>query len=285
MKKKPLILLISAAAILASCSQGGQTASSSESSSESSSQTSSTQESASSEESSSEQSSSEPLHVAEEMIGRWYITSSSFGVLPLNGIFDIAEDDTLAIGQVVLSLKGNYAGYEDTYFFTYGTISFTVSYDADKKGLDWGYQNASEYDIGFASSEPINNGYAYEGSEYPMDKINSYIGTSGNVPAYASSTYKLKLFTSYYNSKPCGGLEIPSTSLDAFKAYIETLLNSGYTFPAYTGEVSRDKFYVGYDEDKVYTLRMIYFSDDKEADVFYHAYDESLLPKGSSSNE
>lgn len=208
------------------------------------------------------------------------------GVLPLNGIFDIADDDTLSIGERTLTLRGHYANYDETYLFVYGSIQFIVSYDADKKGLDWGYANGDDQDYGFAESEPINNGYAYEGSDYPMETINKYIGTSGSVPAYESSTYKLKLFTSYYNAKPCGGLEIPSTTLDAMKSYIDSLIEAGYAFPKYGGVAAAGSFYVGYDADKIYTLRIIFFSDDSEVDIFYHAYDETLLPKQeASSNE
>ena len=265
MKKKSLILLLTAAAMLASCAQSGNANSSSS-------------DSTSSPESSSI---SEPLHVLEEMVGRWYIYSSSAGVLPINGIFDIDEDDTLAIGEVVLSLKGNYAGFDDAYLFAYGTIQFIVSYDAEKKGLDWGYQNGETYDFGFATSEPVSNGYAYEGSDYPMAMINEYIGTTGEVPAYTSSTYKLKLFNSSLNNAPSADLEIPSTNLYVVKAYLDTLVEAGFVFPTYSGEAATNTFYVGYDADEVYTLRVIYFGDDEEAHVFYYAYDATLLPKES----
>lgn len=281
MKKTPLILLLTAAAMLASCSQGGNSASSS--SEKKSPSSDSISSNASSSGSESKDSSSEALHVLPEMVGRWYIYSSSAGVLPINGIFDIADDDTLAIGEVVLSLAGNYAGFDDTYLFTYGTIQFIVSYDAEKKGLDWGYQNVDTYDFGFATSTPVSDGYDYESSDYPMAMINEYIGTSGEVPAYASSTYKLKLFNSSLNNKPSGDLEIPSTSLLAVKAYLDALVDGGYTFPTYSGETAASTFYVGYDADKVYTLRIIYFADDQEAHVFYYAYDATLLPKGADN--
>ncbi len=278
MKKKPFVLLFAASALLASCGQGG-----SQNSSASSSQAQSSQASSSSSEEpiSSSTSSSQTLHVTEEMVGRWYIYSSSAGVLPINGIFDINDDDTLDIGQVTLSLSGNYANFDDTYLFTYGTIQFIVSYDASNKGLDWGYQNGDTYDFGFATDTPVSSGYNYEGSEYPMAMINEYIGTKGEVPAFASSTYKLKLFNSSLNDKPSADLEIPSTNLDAVKTYLDTLVENGYTFSTYSGTAVSQTFYVGYDADKTYTLRVIYFADNSEAHVFYYSYDAALLPKES----
>ncbi len=222
------------------------------------------------------------ISIPEEMVGRWYIISSTTGVLPLNGIFDICGDDTLEIGERTLELAGHYAGYEESYLFTYGTIKFIVSYDASKKGIDWGYQNGETYDLGFASSEPLSNGYDYEGDTFPMDKINEYLGTSGSIKAMESSTYRLKLFTSSLNNLKCASVEVSETTLKKTMDYISELIKDGYSFPAYGGSLSSGSFAIGYDASKTYLLRIIFFSEDEEADIFIYNYDETLLPKESS---
>ncbi len=230
---------------------------------------------------SSKSESAEKISVPEEMIGRWYIVSSTSGVLPLNGIFDIYGDDTLAIGERTLTLQGHYANFDDAYLFTYGTIRFIVSYDESKKGLDWGYQNGESYDMGFASSEPLSDDYAYEGDTFPMEKINEYLSTSGSIRAMDSDLYRLKLFTSAFNEARCASVEIPETTLKKTVNYITDLIDDGFVFPSYGGSLNAGSFAIGYDQSKTYLLRIIFFSDSEEANIFVYNYDETLLPKGS----
>lgn len=238
-------------------------------------------ESSISENSSSSSEESIEIDVPSVMVGTWYVHSSNMGEIPVNGIFTINENKTLDIGQRTLSLYGNYENYEDSYEFIYGTIHFIVSYDEDHKMIDWGYQNGNTYDMGTAGSEPLTeNTYEYEGAEYPMNKINEYLGTSGNVPAFEADYYYLDLFSSSYASK-AAMLEIDGTTTTETATYIQTLIDAGYTFyKEFGGTVTAGTFYVGYDSNKIYTLRIIYYSEDKaedcETDIFYYAYSESI---------
>ncbi len=243
-------------------------------SAESSSLTSEESKSSSSSESSS--SNEETLTIPSVMVGRWYIYSSSAGVLPLNGIFDINENNTLSIGERTLTLSGHYAGYEETYKFVYGTITFIVSYDEEKDGIDWGYTNASTSDFGFATRTYIDNFYAYEGNKFPMEQIKKYLGTTLDIPVYENDSYKLKFFTSYFTNDKCASIELADTTADKTLAYINLLKENGYTFYADVEKITSQKAYVSYDSTKTYTIRIIHFADDSETDIFVHPYCESL---------
>ena len=235
---------------------------------------------------SSEESCSLDVHIPSEMVGTWYVISSTTGTIPLNGIFEIKSDDTLEIGERTLALMGTYATFDDAYLFSYGTIRFIVSYDSSKEGIDWGYQNGEDYDLGFASSEPIDDSYDYEGDTFPMGKINEYLGTEGSITPMSASTYRLKLFTSSLNEMKCASIEMPGTKLKSTMSYIADLIEEGYSFPAYGGSLSAGSFAIGYDQTKTYLVRIIFFDNDDEedeTDMFIYSYDETLLPKASSS--
>lgn len=261
--KRNIAFLLTITAMLASCEKGGEVSSS--------------KDLPSSEEfSSSLPSSEEKLHIPSPMVGTWYISSSQMGVLPLNGIFEIFENDTLSIGERTLSLQGHYAGYEEAYEFVYNSIHFIVSYDEEKSGIDWGYQNGEDQDFGFALSEPLSNKYDYEGEDYPMAQIKEYLGTSLDVPTMKGTPYKLKLYTSsLYNAK-CAALEIGATTLEETITYISTLTEGGYVFSKNGADIKNDTFTVGYDANKTYSLRIIYFSDANETDVFFYNYNENI---------
>lgn len=276
------------ALLLAGCSAASDSSSSLSSGGDASnSDSSKSSEAISSEESSSSDgSSSLSVHIPTEMVGTWYVTSSTTGTIPLNGIFEIKSDDTLEIGERTLALKGTYANFDDAYLFSYGTIRFVVSFDSVKEGIDWGYQNGEDYDLGFASSEPIDNSYDYEGNTFPMDKINEYLGTKGSITPMSSSTYRLKLFTSSLNEMKCASIEMPGTKLKNVMSYITDLIDEGYTFPAYGGSLSAGSFAIGYDQSKTYLVRIVFFDNDEEedeTDMFIYSYDDTLLPKESSS--
>ena len=272
MKKSVLCLALSSILLAGCSSPAGQEGSSNASSDVNESESTSSETT----------SSKADIHIPEEMIGRWYIISSSFGILPLNGIFDICADDTLEIGERTLELAGHYASFDEAYLFTYGTINFVVSYDSSKEGIDWGYINGESQDLGFASSEPLSDNYDYEGDVFPMDKINEYLGTSGSIKAMESSSYRLKLFVSSLNNLKCASVEVPGTTLKKTMDYIADLIEDGYSFPAYGGTLGSGNFAIGYDASKTYLVRIIFFSDESEADIFIYNYDEALLPKESS---
>ena len=118
--------------------------------------------------------------------------------------------------------------------------------------------------------------YDYEGESYPMSQIKEYLGTSLDVPAMKGTSYKLKLYaSSLYNAK-CAALEISSTTLEETIAYISALTEGGYVFSKNGTNVKNDAFTVGYDADKNYTLRIIYFSDANETDIFFYNYNANI---------
>lgn len=268
--KRRLLYLLTIPLLLASCSIKEET-----------SQNTSSSEETSSQESESSSESIEEIHIPTKMVGRWYISSSNMGEIPVNGIFDINEDDTLEIGERTLSLKGNYAGYTDSYEFVYGTIHFIVSYDEEDNGINWAYQNGETYDFGFAKDEPTtSNTYEYEGAEYPMDMINEYLGTEGNVPAFEASYYYLDLFTSSMYDAKCANVEIDGTTKESTASYISSLVEAGYTFSNFENSVTASTFYYGYDANKIYSLRVIFYEEDTEeeceTDIFIYKYNEKI---------
>ncbi|HBN00367.1 MAG TPA: hypothetical protein DD384_03945 [Firmicutes bacterium] len=266
--KRDFIFLLTLISLLPSCGSGREETSSTSQEGLLTSEASSKEDSTSSK---------EELHIPVEMVGTWYITSSQMGVLPVNGIFEISGDDTLLIGERTLSLNGNYAGYEEAYEFVYKSIHFIVSYDAEKNGIDWGYQNGENQDFGFAESEPLSNSYDYEGEEYPMNQIKEYLSTTLDVPAMAASSYKLKLYESSLYSAKCAALEISTTTLEDTIGYVAALVNEGYTFSKNGEEIKDDVFTAGYDANKVYSLRIIYFPDEKETNVFFYNYNAKIV--------
>lgn len=270
--KRSLVFLLTLISLLSSCGEGERSSSSQDSFDTN--EISSPDASPSSPDSSL---SSEEIHTPSEMVGKWYITSSQMGVLPVNGIFEIFDNDTLSIGQRTLSLEGNYAGYEDTYEFVYKSIHFIVSYDAEKDGIDWGYQNGENQDFGFAESEPLNNSYAYEGDTYPINQIKEYLGTSLDVPGMTATSYKLRLYKSSLYDAKCAALEISTTTLEETIAYVATLTENGYVFSKNGSEIQEDTFTVGYDAKKTYSIRIIHFSDTEETDVFFYNYNTNIV--------
>ena len=168
-----------------------------------------------------------------------------------NTTFTISPNKTLQIANVTCTYTGQYDSYKDTYKFVYRTMYFVVSYDADEPGVDWGYFNTNEQDAGFARSTPFG-AYDYIGPDWPMEMINSYIGTNGTIPAYTTDTYYLRLNQSLKFECPTGNVEIHNTNLSNTQAYVDSLSAIGYTFYNYSGTVQNNKFVVGYDKDKTY---------------------------------
>ncbi len=272
--KKKLPLLLATSLMLVGCVD--HTSASSSSNSPSSEETSS-QESSSS-------SNDETLHVQSEMIGTWYISSVMDGLFEINSIFKINADDTLEFGQRTLTLQGHYENYEETYKFVYGTITFIASYDAEHKGIDWGYKNGNDADMGFAQSEPVSDEikYDYEGTEYPISMIKKYLETSLDIPTPNGSNYRLQLYTSsLYSNAKCAYLGVQGYTTKQTLTYLKSLQGSGYTFyKDLPSKVSNDTFYTCYDESKTYSIRIHHYektsSEPEEMSVFIYKYDEKI---------
>ena len=90
------------------------------------------------------------------IVGTWYVFTSTNGVIPMNYSFTVNEDKTMTLSNYTLTWKGLYSGFEGTHLFKFGTISFILSYDDTKgnEGVDWGYINTNEQDLGFARNIP-----------------------------------------------------------------------------------------------------------------------------------
>ncbi len=304
--KKNLLLLLATSMLLGSCAQPASSSSSNEDNSSVSSNESSSENSSSSEESSSsneDSSSKEEYHVDERMIGRWYINGSNANILPINGIFDIAADDTLAIGERVLTLTGNYDGFEGTYKFVYGSIVFIVSYDEENDYLDWGYQNGSQADFGFATKTPVSDSkYDYEGDTFPMEMAKEYLGTTLDLPAltFEANSYALQNFeSSLYNNAKCSDIICYGASTAKTANYLTSLLENDYTIFYKSGadnvdyiantKISEQTFYIGYDSSKTYALRIIFYPGDTKAEnemhIFLYNYDDKIVGITENSGE
>ncbi len=213
------------------------------------------------------------------LIGTWYINSSSTGVVSINLPFTVNEDKTVDLGGQNFSLDGYYANYENVFQFSYGTYYFNISYDEDNDEVDYAYQHGTdEYDFGYAAKTKNETGtYDYTGKDWPMDQINTYLGTTGSVPSMSADMYYVDLFISSIYNVNSADIEIKNSSLEALTTYLNTLLNEGYTFSNYTKDKAKsDTFYTGYDASKTYTLRVRYFSEDAESHIFIYKYNENI---------
>ena len=211
------------------------------------------------------------------LIGTWYINSSSTGTVSINLPFTVNDDETVDLGGQNFELDGYYGEYTNVFQFSYGKYYFMISYDDSDDEVDWAYQHGDDYDFGYACKTENQTGtYDYVGEDWPMDVINTYLGTSGSIPAFDAEKYYVDLFnSSIYNCKSAD-IEMHDTTLESTKEYINILINNGYTFYLYSeSSLKSGTFYVGYDSDKTYTLRIINF-DDSESHIFVYKYNENI---------
>ena len=126
--------------------------------------------------------------------------------------------------------------------------------------------------MGFAKSTPYSK-YEYQGERFPNAEVKAYLGTSLDLPVYENSYYYLDCFTSALYDCKSTDIEIRNTSLTAFRSYLAKLESAGYTFNSpLTGDEKGDTFYIAYDSSKTYSVRCIYFTEDKQADIFAYNY-------------
>ena len=201
----------------------------------------------------------------------------------MNYSFTVNEDKTMTLSNYTLTWKGLYSGFEGTHLFKFGTISFILSYDDTKgnEGVDWGYLNTNESDMGFAKSTPYSK-YEYNGKRFPNAEIKEYFNTTLDVPVYENDHYYLDLFESALYDCKSADIELRDTTFSKFKAYLHQLEEAGYTFnsPLPDGDSWKtDTFYIAYDSTKTYSVRCIYFGEDNQADIFVYKYMENLHVK------
>ncbi len=220
------------------------------------------------------------------LVGNWYINSSSTGTVGINLPFTVYSNETVSFGGQIFTLKGNYSNYTSVFQFVYGDYYVMLEYDytASAPELNYAYQHGDassenyEYDFGYATHNEIST-YDYVGSEWPMSKINAYLGTTGNLPAIESDTYYLDLFKSSLYNCESADIEVRNCTLEKTNLYIQFLMNSGYTFSTFdSSKMKSNTFYVGQDLTGVYTLRINCMSSDNGYDthIFVYKYNENI---------
>ncbi len=268
--RKALLFLSSLALLLTGCNNDvtSETTSSSEISSNNGNVTSQTS------------SSSDDVIFDNNLVGTWYVNTSSTGVVGINLKFVVLENEKVYFGNQYFSLKGYYENYSDVFLFGYGQYRLVLGYDDDEDdpGIDWAFSYGEQYDFGFARKSKNETGeYDYVGAEWPMDKINTYLSTNGTIPSISSDKYYLDLFNSSLYSCASADIEIRSSSLTHMKEYVDSLIEKGYVFNDYDSSSAKgDTFYIGYDNDKIYTLRIRYFIEAKETHIFVYKYNEEI---------
>ncbi len=268
MKKQ---LIIFALLALCSCNQTNQISSNSSLLSSSSSDILSVSSSSDSTTSSEESSSSIDYSLFHsELIGVWYIHSST-GILSINLSFEIFEDYTMQMGNVHFNFAGIYDNFEETnlYISDSGITKFIVSYDGEF--VDWAFEDLSgNQDFGTAKKEPFSNEikYSYVGPDWPIEQINTFLNTTGDIPVYESDEYKLYTGNSQLYDADYAMIDIFNVPKNALKNYVATLNTSGFSIV----KDNSSGFFIGYDENREYGLRLIEFNDDNLS-IFVYNYE------------
>lgn len=227
------------------------------------------------------------------LVGTWYVRSSSNGVVPVNLQFVVYDNNTAYFRGQTFTLAGLYAGYDDVYKFTYGYYQLILQYDyesKDEEQLNYAYKNGSnsdEYDFGYcAKTEYKPIGPAYEGSEWPMESVNEYLGTSGSIPQMESTNYVLTLFNSAIYDCKSAEIDVCNSTLTDMKNYISLLLENGYYFyNYYESKITTGSFVYAYDSTQTYSFRIINKKVDNEyeTEIFVYPYNEEIKPSTSSN--
>lgn len=206
------------------------------------------------------------------LIGTWYVHSNMMDILPLNSSFEIFEDYTLIVQNIKFNFVGIYAGYDGTCEFLSesGITTFIVSYDG--QNVDWAFEDtAGQKDMGLARSTPLSSGlnYGYVGTAWPMELINDYLEIKGNIPSYPSDCYYLYNSTSIvYDDAKSAMIDIFDATNDSAERYIELLEEKGFTITGVDGM----GFYVAYDQNHIYSLRIKYFGNNNLS-IFIYNYE------------
>ncbi|MCH5180008.1 MAG: hypothetical protein J1F32_02200 [Erysipelotrichales bacterium] len=204
------------------------------------------------------------------LIGTWYVHSNMMDILPLNSTFEIFENYTLIVQNIKFNFVGVYAGYEGTCEFLSesGITTFIVSYDG--QNVDWAFEDtAGQKDMGLARNTPLSSGlnYDYVGTAWPMELINDYLEIKGNIPSYPSDCYYLYNSTSIvYDDAKSAMIDIFDATNDSAERYIELLEKNGFTITGLDGM----GFYVGYDQNHIYSLRIKYFGNNNLSIFIYN---------------
>lgn len=222
------------------------------------------------------------FHFDDRLLGVWYINTSFTGAMAINTKLEVKEDTLLIYKNDTqyntLNLMGYYAGYEGAYEYKLGYNQFIISYGEDET-IDWGFSykyKEDEYnDMGEGSREKLSP-IDYEGEDFPMEMINNYLNTTGNITPIISDYYYLDLFMSSVYSAKCAEIMVKGAGTDRLKTYLDTLISEGATFKNYSGEVISNEVYVGYDKNQIYSYRFWNNPVDNEIDLFIYKYNSNI---------
>ncbi len=205
----------------------------------------------------------------EEIIGTWYVHQSMMGLAPINEVITINTNYTAFFLGVNFNFVGLYDGFEGTCLFksTRGTVDFVVGYDGEGN-IDWAIVDTQgNQDWGFAKKEEHVSGiqYSYEGTDWPMDKINEFLGTDGELPVFEHDYYYLYTgISQLYDDIYCM-IDLYGVEADARENYTLELENNGY-------EISKEDptFYTGFDSTHTFTIRLKQYEDNLCIFVYYY---------------
>lgn len=202
------------------------------------------------------------------LVGKWYIHSSMMGNLSLNLEVTIKDDYTMQIGEVKFHYIGIFENFEETNVFLSesGITKFIASTDGEF--MDWAYEDAAgNSDFGTAKKEELQSGiqYSYAGKDWPIERINLFLETDGSIPSYVADEYYLFLGQSQvFGNANYAMIDIFNPVSDAAITYVTMLNQNGF-------EIKKDNksnFYIGYDVNHIYGLRIIQFDDSLSIFVY-----------------
>lgn len=208
------------------------------------------------------------------IIGTWYVHSSMMGEIEPNTTIVISSDYTLKIKNIIFNYIGVYENFEGSHLFLSESkiTQFIVSYDSENQFIDWGFMDTADHsDMGVAAKEKLASGfnYSYVGTNWPMEQINSYLDTNGNVPPLENQTYYLLLSISQvHDEAKYAMIDIFNVSNNAEQEYINVLNSKGFEI-----ESSRDgyNFYRAYDKSHIYAILFQLYNGDNLT-IFVYNY-------------
>lgn len=203
------------------------------------------------------------------IIGKWYIHSTSNSTtISINDILEISKDKVLTYTSsttnksLTCNFTGLYENFKGACLFTSesGISKFIISIDTNNMNetmIDWGFIDTSNnIDMGTAYSYEWSNELKYqkEGSEWLMDDINAFIDVdkSNSIPTYTASYYYYHFGVSQLYDDKYVMIDIFNLTKSCRDDYYNQLVNEGYTL----SKDSTGTFYTGYDTNKVYAIRL-----------------------------
>lgn len=204
----------------------------------------------------------------ENIIGTWYVHQSMMGLAYINEVITIRSNYTANFLGVDFNFVGIYEGFEGTCLFKSkkGTVDFVVGAD-DQGNIDWAIvDNQGNQDWGYAKKEAHVSGiqYSYEGTDWPMDKINEFLDINAALPVFEHDYYYLYTGTSQLYDDIYCMIDLYGVDANAREDYTLELEEQGFTISK-----NDSTFYTGYDKDQTITIRLKQHEDNLCIFVYY----------------